>query len=330
MKQLDIHSNPLAAVIQASPAGIIAQEKAGQAELAKRGRDAQLPKDCSAECRKALEAAGVKFFEMVDGDPLFRHATLPVGWEIKPTDHDMYSDLLDEQGRKRASIGYKAAFYDRWAQLSCCRRFEAGYFKDDYGDPDAQVYPGIKDGGKLVWRGKFMADSRDVETLPRKKEKNDEIGWVPNAWGGKDCVFPSDFCRNIATNLLTKLYPDWNNPTAYWDITPTWPKSESEPMPGEEYRLHVSLYNVSGTFCDSGSQTTRKATSDAEGVRKLKADAERAFKGRYRVEARVTCGERTVDSFTIDLPRPKMERQNGWYRTSSRLGVTGDWDDMPH
>lgn len=330
MKQIIPQRDGLVALFSATPEGIIAQEKGGQRELAEKGRNAQLPKDCSEECRKALEAAGVGFFEMVEGDPLFRHCTLPVGWEIKPTDHDMYSDLLDSQGRKRASIGYKAAFYDRWAQLSVCNRFEAGYGKDDYGDPDAEVFPYIKDGGKIVWRGKMMKDQRDHNLLPHKKEKNDEIGWVKNSWGGVDCVYPSDYCRNIAIKLLTQLYPDWNRATAYWDITPVWPKSESEPVPGEEYRLHVSLYHANGNFCDSGSQTTRKAKSDAEGMKKLKADAQKAFGGRYRVVASVTCGERKVGSFEIELPAPRpAPYQRGYGKHKNQYIDYGDHRCFP-
>lgn len=328
MKQINIHSDPVTAILSASPAGIIAQEKAGQTELAKNGRNAQLPKDCSDACRKALEAAGVKFWEPVSGDPLFRHATLPEGWEIKPTDHDMYSDLLDEQGRKRASVGYKAAFYDRWAMLSSCRRFEAGYYKDDYGDPDAQVFAGIKDGGKLVWRGKFVDDIREIALLPEKKEKNDELGWVHNAWGGKDCVFPSDVCRLAATKLLSTLYPNWDDATAYWDITPTWPASESVAAPGIEYRLHVSLYDENDSFRDGGNSCTRKATNDADAVKKLKAAAQQYFGGRYRVEARITCDNRTVESFSVPLPRAKPKRNQCYSgKTGYQSGSFGhsDW-----
>src|SRR6185436_8068032 len=39
------------------------------------------------------------------------------------TDHSMYTDLVDDKGRVRASIFYKAAFYDRKADISFKRRF---------------------------------------------------------------------------------------------------------------------------------------------------------------------------------------------------------------
>ena len=272
---------------------IIAQEKAGQRELAVKGRDAQLPENVSKEDRAALEKAGVKFFEMVAGDKLFRHAVLPVGWEIKPTDHDMYSDLLDEHGRKRATIGYKAAFYDRWAQMSACNRFEPGYGKDDWGDPEAQSYACIRDGGKLVWRGKFVGLGYDASTI----------------------------CRDEAVKLLSSLYPDYRDTNAYWDITPTWPESLSSPIPGAEYKWHVSLYHADGRFSDSGSQTPRMAKSDAEALKIIKAMATKSYGGSYKVVAVVTCGERHVGEFTIELPALKVSRNDYFgYNEGRRYG----------
>jgi hypothetical protein len=67
---------------------------------------------------------GVIFGEPVEGDKkFFRHATLPTGWKIVPTDHHMYSNLVDDKGRPRAQIGFKAAFYDRWTSISTIHRF---------------------------------------------------------------------------------------------------------------------------------------------------------------------------------------------------------------
>jgi hypothetical protein len=60
-------------------------------------------------------AVGFDLGEVVDGDPLFRHATLPAGWVKRGSDHDMWSCINDELGRERVAIFYKAAFYDRRA-----------------------------------------------------------------------------------------------------------------------------------------------------------------------------------------------------------------------
>lgn len=56
-------------------------------------------------------------------DELFRWATVPKGWKIERTGHYMYSDLLDDKGRKRALIMYKGMAYDRCASISPNRRF---------------------------------------------------------------------------------------------------------------------------------------------------------------------------------------------------------------
>jgi hypothetical protein len=97
-----------------NPRAIEAQEAQGQRELA---ASEVLPAQCPAEDRAALEAAGVVFGDPVAGDPLFVNVTLPKGWKKERTDHAMYLKLVDETGTERATIFYKAAFYDRRADM---------------------------------------------------------------------------------------------------------------------------------------------------------------------------------------------------------------------
>lgn len=52
------------------------------------------------------------------GKPIFREATLPPGWAREASDHNMWSYISDERGRRRVSIFYKAAFYDRSAHAN--------------------------------------------------------------------------------------------------------------------------------------------------------------------------------------------------------------------
>jgi hypothetical protein len=89
--------------------GIEASEARGQRELA---ASSQLPADGMKNMPSDL---GIVVNGPSDGDPLFVNVTLPDGWTIKPTDHSMWSDLLNASGVKVASIFYKAAFYDRSA-----------------------------------------------------------------------------------------------------------------------------------------------------------------------------------------------------------------------
>lgn len=101
-----------------APHLIEAQEARGQDQLC---LSAMLPTKISDNDKAILEAAGVKFGEPEKNDPLFCKAELPAGWSKQPTDHSMWSKLVDENGIERASIFYKAAFYDRDAFMSATK-----------------------------------------------------------------------------------------------------------------------------------------------------------------------------------------------------------------
>lgn len=60
---------------------------------------------------------GFTFGEPHKADPLFRPATLPKGWKRAGTDHSMHTKIVDELGRERVGVFYKAAFYDRRADM---------------------------------------------------------------------------------------------------------------------------------------------------------------------------------------------------------------------
>ena len=102
-------------IAASTPGGIEAQEAAGQQMLC---NDSTVPIDCP---RKELEELGIVFGEPVD--KYFVRVMLPAGWKKVPTSHAMWSDLVDENGKKIASIFYKAAFYDQRAHM-CMERPE--------------------------------------------------------------------------------------------------------------------------------------------------------------------------------------------------------------
>lgn len=145
----DIQSDPAIGLdmVLAGPGAIEAQEARGQRELV---QSSVLPADMSGQ-RELFEALGFRFGELVDGDPLFINAELPPGWSKAPTDHAMWSSIVDEKGRVRASVFYKAAHYDRSAHMFLDRRYEA-----------RGVYPGgertaiiVVDhaNGETIWTG---------------------------------------------------------------------------------------------------------------------------------------------------------------------------------
>lgn len=90
-----------------------AQEARGQRELVE---STDLPTDTGGTDEQFL-ALGFTFGKPARRDPLFRPATLPHGWRREASDHAMWSHVLDEKGRKRVGIFYKAAFYDRRADM---------------------------------------------------------------------------------------------------------------------------------------------------------------------------------------------------------------------
>ena len=90
-----------------NPKAIEAQEARGQQELVK---SSSLPTQGLGDIADKL---GIEVIGQVSGDRLFSEVRLPPGWAVKATDHSMWSKLVDDQGVERASIFYKAAFYDR-------------------------------------------------------------------------------------------------------------------------------------------------------------------------------------------------------------------------
>lgn len=90
------------------------QEAEGQREFV---NSSTLPTEMSPPDKKTLKTAGVKFLGPVEGDPLFQYVELPSVWQCRSTESGMHSELVDEKGEVRAVIFYKAAFYDRRADL---------------------------------------------------------------------------------------------------------------------------------------------------------------------------------------------------------------------
>jgi hypothetical protein len=173
-------------VLGGNPRGIEAQEARGQQEVANTDT---LPKDMGGN-EKALKDMGFKIEGPVPGDNLFVYATLPPGWKKKPTDHDLYTDLVDDKGRVRGSIGYKAAFYDRWANLSMKRRIQLSV---DYDNKTAGVAL-VKAGDTLLFKTKEHKSDKKMAYDLREDARAEAVAW------------------------LKKYFPDYDSPAAYWDV----------------------------------------------------------------------------------------------------------------
>lgn len=171
------------------------QEAAGQDDLV---NSDTLPTDIGGRYGEPLqcpilEASGVKFLGVVDGDPLFQYVELPQGWKKLPTDHSMWSKLVDEKGRERAMIFYKAAFYDRSAHMRLSLRFSV---TNDYkrAETEGIAVAHVLDCENIIY-------STEPLKLPADDRKKYEV---------------SDKAKKAAEKWLNKHYPDWRNPAAYW------------------------------------------------------------------------------------------------------------------
>jgi hypothetical protein len=165
-----------------TPAGIERSEREGQAALV---ASTDMPKTMNPD-RAAFEKLGFVFGE--DVDELFIKATLPDGWTREATDHAMWSYILDQCGRRRIGVFYKAAFYDRRANARAERRYHTEAL--DIDKPEGAH--GVRDcaTGEIIWRGESYKQN-DWETY-RAQEA------AAMAW-------------------LDKNYPLHLDPTAYWD-----------------------------------------------------------------------------------------------------------------
>lgn len=137
------------AIVASTPGGIEAQEKRGQQALV---ASTNMPKELHPG-REAFEALGFTFGQ--DVDDIFVSATLPAGWTRAATGHSMHSDILDERGRKRVGVFYKAAFYDRRAHAHLISRFQVTKLYPDTDqaiDADAMLPTIVTDAGEEIHR----------------------------------------------------------------------------------------------------------------------------------------------------------------------------------
>ncbi len=99
---------------------ILHSEAQGQVELV---MSDVLPTDLGGS-KILFEALGFTFGEVVKNDPIFQYVKLPDGWTKLPTDHSMWSKIVDQDNNDRVAIFYKAAFYDRNAFAFLKNRYE--------------------------------------------------------------------------------------------------------------------------------------------------------------------------------------------------------------
>lgn len=126
----------------------------------------------------------------------------PPGWKKEPTDHSMWSKLMDDKGRERAAIFYKAAFYDQSAHVTLSNRFSATLMPVEGWDASSTSGKKV---GVVTDCGKVVFQTNPTGAMPEAHDKRSE--WYAD----------QDAKRAEATAWLDNNYPDWKNAAAYWD-----------------------------------------------------------------------------------------------------------------
>lgn len=105
----------------------------------------------------------------------------------------MWSDLVDDKGRKRAGIFYKAAFYDRSAHIGVNRRYGINI---DYNRLDVEnvAVAMVTDGQAAI----FTTDPIGFEEDKARYDAQNKARALAVAW-------------------LNEHYPNWEDASAYWD-----------------------------------------------------------------------------------------------------------------
>lgn len=183
-----------------APEGVIERsEKRGQTALVS---SEVLPRICNVGYREELKQMGIVFGDYADD--MFIYATLPEGWKKEATDHSMWSKLFDDQGRERASIFYKAAFYDRSAFITVSRRFNYSCVPvggwENVNHRTEEWTGVVLDSEKVIWR-----------TEPIEPQPSSVDGGLLDWYKKKDDL------ANQAKAWLDENYSDWENRLAYWD-----------------------------------------------------------------------------------------------------------------
>ena len=159
-----------------------------------------LPIEGMINFEEQLTAMGF-IIDQAEIDSLFRRVSLPPGWKKIATDHSLCLDLVDNLGRKRAGIFFKAAFNDRKSYMIWCSRFSTKLCLADSGniynfacDQPVPIVAVVLDAGKDI------VFSTNPETVARNNhEAISRLSLQTRKW--------------LAAN-----YPDWEKPFAYWEL----------------------------------------------------------------------------------------------------------------
>lgn len=194
---MDKASLMLNLIAASSEGGIDEQNQNGQIVLARDFN--KIPRKIQdGNTRRDLKKLGFVFGK--DIDELFVEVTPPEGWTLRRTDHAMWSYVYDEQGRQRASVFYKAAFYDTDAFISLNLRYRIKPYQlcdvdghrlpEEVKESDYMLCEVVDhDGSSLIVVG--LRESKHYQ-------RADELNKRAEKW-------------------LKENKPKWRDPLAYWE-----------------------------------------------------------------------------------------------------------------
>lgn len=138
--------------------------------------------------KEVFEAFGFTFKDI--DDPILYQASLPEGWLLKK-ENGYWTNLIDEKGRKRGNFFYKGAFYDRNGSMKLFQRFS---IKEEATIPEK-------------WEGPYIISVKDSD------------GNTIFTAGKCDKLFSDEYNKLIdqAKEFLHTNYPNWEDPTKYWN-----------------------------------------------------------------------------------------------------------------
>lgn len=189
-------------VAAATPGGIQAQERAGQGAFVQAEtlpKEINHPRHLSAEQVYAL--LGIEI--LGEADDLFLNVKLPEGWRKVAESHAMWSKLVDDQGRERAAIFYKAAFYDRNAHFTISKRYS-------YGKRPVGGWGNYNKSEEDAWEGYVTDCGKDVFVTEAVRFPHNERFERVN-------MDAEEAKEKEALNWVREHYPNFDDPFAYWD-----------------------------------------------------------------------------------------------------------------
>lgn len=167
----------------------------------------------TGDARVVLGAWGVQIGEKLKDDELFTECKLPEGWAVKPTNHAMWCDLVDDKGRKRAAIFYKASIVGRKAHIDVLKRFSivGRYEADEKCGEQLRVED---TDGVVVFTSKLYEFPPEYADDEARKELSDDE--TRKLWEAVDEIRAE--AVKECEMWLKEHWPEWRDETMYWDL----------------------------------------------------------------------------------------------------------------